>query len=150
MHGQLSVKLDVFSFGVLVLEIISSHKNTSFCNGEEGENLLTYAWRNWKEGKALNIIDPILRGRSSSEIMRSIHIGLLCVQKNKADRPTMTSVVLMLTSGSVSLSVPSKPAFYLNTTVGQDDPSITSRGRSKINNVQFTVNEASITELEPR
>ncbi|XP_031255562.1 cysteine-rich receptor-like protein kinase 17 [Pistacia vera] len=150
MHGQLSVKLDVFSFGVLVLEIISGHKNTSFCNGDEGEDLLTYAWRNWKEGTAFNISDPILRGRSSSEIMRSIHIGLLCVQTNKADRPTMTSVVLMLTSGSVSLSVPSKPAFYLYTTAGQDDPSITLRGRSKINNVQFTVNEASITELEPR
>ncbi|KAJ0081484.1 hypothetical protein Patl1_11028 [Pistacia atlantica] len=134
---------------MLVLEIISGHKNTSFCNGEEEENL-QLAWRNWKEGIALNIIGPILRGHSTSEIMRSIHIGLLCVQKNKADRPTMISVVLMLTSSSVSLSVPSKPAFYLYATVGQDDPSITLRGRSKINNVQFTVNEASITELDPR
>ena len=42
MHGQFSVKSDVFSFGVLVLEIISGRKNISFQNGENIENLLSY------------------------------------------------------------------------------------------------------------
>ena len=42
MHGQFSVKSDVFSFGVLVLEIISGRKNSSFGNGENIENLLSY------------------------------------------------------------------------------------------------------------
>ncbi|XP_044461362.1 putative cysteine-rich receptor-like protein kinase 16 [Mangifera indica] len=150
-YGHFSVKSDVFSFGVLVLEIITGQKINSFCGGKEGENLLTYAWRNWKEETALNMIDPTLRGHFSGEIIRCIHIGLLCVQENEADRPTMTAVVLMLTSGSVSIAVPSKPAFYMNTSVRPDDSTrITLRGRSKINDAQFTVNEASITELYPR
>ena len=42
MHGQFSVKSDVFSFGVLVLEIISGRKNSSFRNGENIEDLLCY------------------------------------------------------------------------------------------------------------
>ena len=42
MHGQFSVKSDVFSFGVLVLEIISGRKNSSFRNGENIEDLLSY------------------------------------------------------------------------------------------------------------
>ena len=42
MHGHFSVKSDVFSFGVLLLEIISGRKNSCFCHGEEVENLLTY------------------------------------------------------------------------------------------------------------
>ena len=42
MHGQFSIKSDVFSFGVLVLEIISGRKNSSFQNGENIENLLSY------------------------------------------------------------------------------------------------------------
>ncbi|XP_044461360.1 putative receptor-like protein kinase At4g00960 [Mangifera indica] len=149
-YGHFSVKSDVFSFGVLVLEIITGQKINSFCDEKEGEDLLTYAWRNWKEGTALNMIDPTLRGHFGGEIIRCIHIGLQCVQENEADRPTMTAVVLMLTSSSVSISVPSKPAFYMNTTVRRDDSRITLRGRSKINNVQFTVKEASIAELDPR
>uniref|UniRef100_A0A5B7BSI8 Cysteine-rich receptor-like protein kinase 29 n=1 Tax=Davidia involucrata TaxID=16924 RepID=A0A5B7BSI8_DAVIN len=46
MHGQFSVKSDVFSFGVLVLEIISGQKNNCFRNGENVEDLLSYAWKN--------------------------------------------------------------------------------------------------------
>ncbi|XP_031268738.1 putative receptor-like protein kinase At4g00960 [Pistacia vera] len=149
-YGHFSVKSDVFSFGVLVLEIISGQKNNSFCNGEEGEDLLTYAWRNWKGGTALNMIDHTLRSHSSSEITRCIHVGLLCVQENEADRPTMTSVVLMLTSNSVSLSVPSKPAFFMPSVVEQDKSEVTMPGQSKSNSVQYSVNEASITELDPR
>jgi len=42
MHGQFSVKSDVFSFGVLVLEIVSGQKNTCFRNGESVEDLLSF------------------------------------------------------------------------------------------------------------
>lgn len=42
MHGQFSVKSDVFSFGVLVLEILSGQKNTCFRNGESVEDLLSF------------------------------------------------------------------------------------------------------------
>jgi serine/threonine protein kinase len=42
MHGQFSVKSDVFSFGVLVLEMVSGQKNNCFRNGENVEDLLSY------------------------------------------------------------------------------------------------------------
>lgn len=116
-HGQYSVKSDVYSFGVLVLEIISGKKISSFSNQEVGDSLLTHAWRNWREGTPLEVVDPILRDGSRSEIMRCIHLGLLCVQDNIAYRPTMASVVLMLGSYSMSLPVPSRSAFSMQSTM---------------------------------
>ncbi|KAK0579238.1 hypothetical protein LWI29_023269 [Acer saccharum] len=151
LHGNFSVKSDVFSFGVLVLEIISGQKNSSFHNGEETGDLLTFAWENWRVGTALNVIDPILRVGSSSEMMRCIHIGLLCVQENVVNRPTMASVVLMLNSYSISLPLPTKPAFFMHTTTTElDNPESTMSDQSKSRSVEYSINEVSITELDPR
>ncbi|PON32382.1 Cysteine rich receptor like kinase [Parasponia andersonii] len=157
LHGHFSVKSDVFSFGVLVLEMVSGEKNSCFKNGEEVEDLLTYAWKNWREETALNLIDPTISVGSRTEIMRCIHIALLCVQENVADRPTMNSIVLMLNSHSVALAVPSKPAFFTNSSFGADFPSasITISGQtqsdnSKSDSVQGSINEASISDIYPR
>ena len=89
---------------------------------------------------ASNIIDPTLRVDSTTEIIRCIHIGLLCVQENVSDRPTMTSLMLMLNSFSITLSVPSRPAFFIHNKVESDmlDQSILA-----------STNETSITELYP-
>nr|POE46682.1 cysteine-rich receptor-like protein kinase 28 [Quercus suber] len=157
MHGQFSVKFDVFSFGVLVLEIISGRKNNSFRNGENIEGLLSYAWKNWKQGIVSNLVDPTLKASSTTEIMRCIHIGLLCVQENVVDRPTMASVVLMLNSFSITLPIPSKPAFFMNSGTelniclqGEHDSRVTESNQSKSSSVQASINEVSITELSPR
>ncbi|KAE8676840.1 Cysteine-rich receptor-like protein kinase 29 [Hibiscus syriacus] len=114
MHGQFSVRSDVFSFGVLVLEILSGQKNSSFHNGSNVDDLINFAWRNWKAGTVFDLVDPSLRDGSRTELMRCIHIGLLCVQENVAQRPSMGSVVLMLTSYSTTLPLPSEPAFLLH------------------------------------
>ena len=42
IHGQFSVKSDVYSLGVLILEILTGEKNTSFYQSDRGEDLLTY------------------------------------------------------------------------------------------------------------
>ncbi|XP_058725222.1 cysteine-rich receptor-like protein kinase 44 isoform X2 [Vicia villosa] len=144
MHGQFSVKSDVFSFGILVLEIVSGIKNSGIRDGENIEYLSSFAWRNWKEGMTMNIIDPALNNDSQNEIMRCIHIGLLCVQENIASRPSMTSVVVMLNSDSVTLPIPLEPAFHMDNRNFQD---IKSWGHSS---AQESVNETSITELYPR
>ncbi|KAA3477888.1 Cysteine-rich receptor-like protein kinase 14 [Gossypium australe] len=151
-HGQYSVKSDVYSFGVLVLEIISGKKINSFSNQEVGDSLLTHAWRNWSEGTPLEVVDPILRDGSRSEIMRCIHLGLLCVQDNIDSRPTMASVVLMLSSYSISLPVPSRPAFSMHSTLETETKSQSSSlsNQSKRETIQVSVNEASISELDPR
>ncbi|KAF3952075.1 hypothetical protein CMV_022334 [Castanea mollissima] len=157
MYGQFSVKSDVFSFGVLMLEITSGRKNSSFGNGENIENLLSYAWKNWKHGMVSNLADPTLEAGSTTEIMRCIQIGLLCVQENVADRPAMASVVLMLNSPSISLPIPSQPAFFMNSGTKSNiclqwehDSRVTESNQSKSSFVQASLNEASITELSPR
>ncbi|KAK4491956.1 hypothetical protein RD792_002740, partial [Penstemon davidsonii] len=163
MHGQFSVKSDVFSFGVLVLEIISGQKNNCFRNGENIEDLISSAWKNWRDGMAANLIDPVLRGSSGvpRDILRCIHIGLLCVQENAADRPTMASVVLMLNSFSITLPIPSEPAFYMPNSYESEvsllqefnSRELDSENLRKIEKDNFehiSQNEASITELYPR
>ncbi|EXB49966.1 Cysteine-rich receptor-like protein kinase 29 [Morus notabilis] len=97
----------------------------------------TDAWRNWIDRTVSNIIDPLVTVNSVSEIMRYIHIGLLCVQENVAHRPTMDTIVLMLNSNSLSLPVPSEPAFFTNSDIGSDM-------------ALASANETSISELYPR
>ncbi|XP_026446264.1 cysteine-rich receptor-like protein kinase 10 [Papaver somniferum] len=106
MRGQFSVKTDVCSFIVLVLEILSGQKNSSY-ESNVSQDLLSHAWRHWKNGSAIELLDSTIKDTSSrDEAMRCIHIGLLCVQENVADRPTMPTVLLMLNSYSVSLYLP--------------------------------------------
>ncbi|XP_049931171.1 cysteine-rich receptor-like protein kinase 10 isoform X2 [Nymphaea colorata] len=105
-EGKVSVKLDVFSFGVLLLEIISGKRNCSFNHQETDENLLYYAWRLWMENKALQVVDQTLDGTcDKNEILRCIHIGLLCVQEDASSRPKISKVVAMLEN--ISLILPS-------------------------------------------
>ncbi|GAA0141860.1 transmembrane signal receptor [Lithospermum erythrorhizon] len=115
MHGQFSVKSDVFSFGVLVLEIISGKKNNSFYQSKNSEHLLSYAWKLWKDGKSLDLVDPALGDCfNKNEVTRCIHMGLLCVQKDFDERPPMASVVLKLNSTSMTLPIPHQPAFFVH------------------------------------
>ncbi|XP_038710350.1 cysteine-rich receptor-like protein kinase 10 [Tripterygium wilfordii] len=155
MHGQFSVKSDVYSFGVLVLEIITGKKNSSFYQSDGADDLVSYVWKHWSEGTPLELLDPTLTDSySRTEVMRCIHLGLLCVQEDPADRPTMATIVLMLNSYSVSLPLPQQPAFFHHT---RTDQSLilkgleTDQSTSKSESLPlFSVNEASITELYPR
>ncbi|KAJ0488419.1 putative protein kinase RLK-Pelle-CrRLK1L-1 family [Helianthus annuus] len=107
-HGRLSTKSDVLSFGMLILKTISGCRTY---NGipAANENFLQYAWTNWWEGTYSDIVDPRIDADSSS-IRRFIHIGLLCVQANAIDRPTMKDVDSMLLSSSfLTLPIPKNP-----------------------------------------
>ncbi|KAK2984929.1 hypothetical protein RJ640_005670 [Escallonia rubra] len=123
MHGQCSIKSDVFSFGVLVLQTVSGQKAGTFLQGSENaEDLLSYAWKCWRTGMCLNLVDPILKADTSSmqDIVRCIHVGLLCVQELAADRPSMAAVILMLSSLSVTLPMPSEPAYFKHGSISSE------------------------------
>ncbi|KAL5579119.1 hypothetical protein UlMin_011561 [Ulmus minor] len=150
MLGQFSVKSDVFSFGVLILEIISGQKNNSFRHGNHVEYLVSYAWKIWKDGTASNLVDPLMRIGSTSEVIRCIHIGLLCVQENAADRPNMNSIVLMFNSHSLSLPMPSQPAFFMGNDTRSNKSSASYSSSALNNSSQASVDEASITNIYPR
>ncbi|GAY51187.1 hypothetical protein CUMW_132360 [Citrus unshiu] len=117
MSGVVSIKTDVFSFGVLVLEIVSGKKNNGCYRTDHPLNLIGYAWQLWNEGKCLELVDIALEGSfSPNEVLRCIHVGLLCVQDQATDRPAMPDVVSMLTNESLSLPAPKQPAFFINIT----------------------------------
>ena len=69
------------------------------------------AWHLWNEGNALELMDPLLTDGCEDEFLRFIHIALLCVQEDAFDRPTMSSVVVMLKGETVTLSQPQQPGF---------------------------------------
>lgn len=107
------------------------------------------------------MIDPVLRTGAGSvrDMLRCIHMGLLCVQENAANRPTMASVALMLGSSTMTLPVPSEPAFYMASHFGPMDSTFQSPKDSDLSEAfKFKTgvsegssqNEVSITELYPR
>ncbi|KAG1368250.1 cysteine-rich receptor-like protein kinase 6 [Cocos nucifera] len=158
MRGHYSSKSDVYSFGVLVLEIVSGRKNSGYFDSESAQDLLSYIWERWTEGTILEILDASLGNHCPrSEVLRCIHIGLLCVQENPSDRPNMSQVVVMLSSNTVSLQAPSRPAFCvgkssMDSGVYSNEFNL-SRGandRSSSKSIPMSPNEVSITELEPR
>ncbi|CAA3009728.1 G-type lectin S-receptor-like serine threonine-kinase At4g27290 [Olea europaea subsp. europaea] len=141
-YGSFSVKSDVFSFGILLLEVISGKKNRGF-DHPQNQNLIGYAWRLWTEGRPLELIDSLLENTGiRPEMLRCIHTGLLCVQQSPEDRPTMSSVILML-NGESTLSQPKYPGFLIDLLPGETCP-LTS------NNEPGSANYSSITLLEAR
>ncbi|KAJ7946882.1 Receptor protein kinase [Quillaja saponaria] len=144
MDGLFSVKSDVFSFGVLLLEIIMGKKNRGFYSNNE-LNLLGHAWTLWKEGKGLELIDSSIGDSYSvSEVLRCIQVGLLCVQQHAEDRPTMSTVVLMLSSENASMPQPKNPGFCLGKNPVETDSSSSKQEES------CTVNYVTVTMLDAR
>ncbi|CAH8346042.1 unnamed protein product [Eruca vesicaria subsp. sativa] len=135
MHGRFSVKTDVYSFGVLVLEIITGKRNSGLGFSEDTD-LPTFAWKNWVEGTPMDLIDDVLlKSCSKEQSMQCLEIALSCVQENPTKRPTMDAVVSMLSSDSESLQLPnpSQPGFFRRST-----------------SFSVSVNDVSLTDLSAR
>lgn len=113
MDGVFSVKSDIYSFGVVMLEIITGHKNGRLHFLLFDRSLPNRAWNLWKHGRAPELIDPfILETCPFDEVMRCIHLGLLCVQENPQDRPTMSTILRHLQHQHNQLREPKEPASF--------------------------------------
>ncbi|CAN6205644.1 unnamed protein product [Urochloa humidicola] len=116
LRGQYSTKSDVFSFGILVIEIVTGMRNTGRYFDEQNEDIISIVWRHWSEGRIAEMIDDSLgRNYSETEVLKCINIGLLCLQQNPVDRPTMSDVMVMLNGDATSPLPPAaRPTFFLD------------------------------------
>ncbi|GLT64507.1 hypothetical protein SLA2020_369950 [Shorea laevis] len=143
VDGLFSIKSDVFSFGVLVLEIITGKRNRGFRHPDHDHNLLGHAWMLWIAGRPMVLIENVLSEFTTpSEVLRCIHVGLLCVQQRPEDRPDTLSVVLML-RGESALPEPKQPGFF----TGRNLPVVESAGSR---HESSSINEVSIMQLDGR
>ncbi|KAL0911299.1 hypothetical protein M5K25_019431 [Dendrobium thyrsiflorum] len=158
MNGLFSAKSDVFSYGVLILEIITGRRNGIFADIGHHLDLLGYVWKYWNEGTAtaLQVVDQCLGHEfQPQEVLRCLHIGLLCVQEDSLLRPSMNSVMVMISSHSTSIPIPSTPPFYIGGSSYGDSVS-SAQGREQNVYVKenlraaLSANSATITDLEAR
>ncbi|RDX66711.1 G-type lectin S-receptor-like serine/threonine-protein kinase, partial [Mucuna pruriens] len=143
IDGLFSTKSDVFSFGVLLLEIVSGKKNRTVTYEDKSYNLIGQSWRLWKEGIPEQLIDASLVDSCNiSEVVRCIQVGLLCLQHHPDDRPNMTSVIIMLSSENV-LSQPKVPGFLIKNISIEGEQSC---GRQE----SCSINEVTVSLLNAR
>ncbi|RDY00640.1 Cysteine-rich receptor-like protein kinase 3, partial [Mucuna pruriens] len=114
IHGQLSEKADAYSYGIVVLEIISGQKSTNVRGDEDGEYLLQRTWKLYERGMHLELVDKAIdpNDYDAEEVKKIIEVALMCTQASAATRPTMSEVVVLLKSKSLLEHLrPTMPVF---------------------------------------
>ncbi|KAL0285075.1 UNVERIFIED_CONTAM: Receptor-like serine/threonine-protein kinase SD1-7 [Sesamum radiatum] len=141
--GIYSRKYDVYSFGVLLLQIISGKKTSCLYGLHKNINLLQHAYELWKNDNSMDFMDQSLDDTNSTCKMKTcMRVALLCVQERWEDRPSMLEVSSMLKNETDSVPVPNMPAF--STCRSPDSQNICS-------SVELcSVNMLTITQEVPR
>ncbi|KAG8365259.1 hypothetical protein BUALT_Bualt18G0085600 [Buddleja alternifolia] len=147
MRGHLTEKADVFSFGVVALEIVSGRPNSDPSLEDDKIYLLEWAWNLHENNKEIELVDPTLREFDANEVRRIIDIALLCTQASPGLRPSMSRVVAML-SGDIEVpSVTTRPGYLTDwkfsdattfMTYATDDTSTSNTDVSHINSTPST------------
>ncbi|XP_076906860.1 G-type lectin S-receptor-like serine/threonine-protein kinase At4g27290 [Bidens hawaiensis] len=143
LDGLFSLKSDVFSFGVLVLEIVSGKRNRGFAPTEKESNFIGHVWSFYNEGRSMDLVDSSCVDTCRPlELIRSIKVGLSCVQYNAGDRPHMSSILLML-GGEGEPPEPQQPSFFM-------ERQLHLAKFSSITYTESSMNECTITEVDAR
>uniref|UniRef100_A0A251S0T9 Protein kinase domain-containing protein n=1 Tax=Helianthus annuus TaxID=4232 RepID=A0A251S0T9_HELAN len=152
LRGHLTYKADVYSFGVLLLEVVAGKINTKHHPTEEFICLVDWVVFLKQKGSLMDLVDPRLgSGFNKKEALRIIEIAVLCINKSPAHRPTMSDVVNML-EGNIEIRGPD-----INLTTYGDELSLQAL-KLKLEDIQtpyfgeqetFTNPSSSIKDLYP-
>lgn len=96
MGGKLTKKADVYSFGVLLLEVVSGKSCSKMSEPDSDKFLLEWTWKLYEEGRLVKLVDPTLKDYPEEEVLKFIKVALFCTQGAANRRPTMTQVLEML------------------------------------------------------
>ncbi|KAL0372368.1 UNVERIFIED_CONTAM: Cysteine-rich receptor-like protein kinase [Sesamum calycinum] len=126
-HGQLTEKADVYSFGVLLIEIVTGRSNNRSKTTEYSDSLVNIAWKHFQQRTVEELFDPNLMLHNyhiniKNEILRVVHVGLLCTQEIPLLRPSMSKALKMLVKNE-NLPAPTSPPFTDEKTMELNDTS---------------------------
>ncbi|KAM6562251.1 hypothetical protein CsatB_022249 [Cannabis sativa] len=150
VRGKLSEKADVYSFGILVIEVVSGRKNNSF--NDNPNSILQMVWSHYLSGTLSEVVDPSLEGNfQAEEVSRVLQIGLLSVQASAELRPSMSAVVNLLTENH-EIPQPTQPPFLnsISTEIGRGTPSNEYYSSKPESNTQSSGNNMTESWVEPR
>ncbi|KAJ0733627.1 putative protein kinase RLK-Pelle-DLSV family [Helianthus annuus] len=143
LDGLFSIKSDVFSFGVMVLEIVSGKRNRGF-RSENESNLIEHVWSLYNESRSMDLVDSsCVESCEPDEVIKAIKVGLLCVQHYAGDRPHMSSVIWML-GGEGEPPQPKQPSFFMERQLP------VANFTSFTYNQEGSINNCTITEVDGR
>ncbi|CAN7049634.1 unnamed protein product [Brassica rapa subsp. trilocularis] len=113
LWGHLTEKADVFSFGVVAMEIVSGKSNMKRKGSDDHVSLINWALTLHQRGDIMEIVDPVLqRDFNSKEAVRMIKVAFVCTNSSPSLRPTMSEAVKML-EGEINIrAVMSDPGLY--------------------------------------
>ncbi|KAL0006640.1 hypothetical protein SO802_008142 [Lithocarpus litseifolius] len=111
--ASISVKVDVYSFGVMLLEIICCKSSVAFSlQDEEGEALIDWAYNCYKDKKLDKLIENDEEASNDMKrLERLVIVAIWCIQEDPSLRPSMKKVTHML-EGVIEVFVPPKPSLY--------------------------------------
>ncbi|KAL8471803.1 hypothetical protein ACS0TY_029145 [Phlomoides rotata] len=110
IYGKVSVKADVYSFEIILLEIVNDTK--FFPIDDLRLEFLEDVWKLWTEGRAIDLVDDSMDASGQDEAIRCIQVALLCIQEH-LERPTMLTVIKML-EGNEEMMQPHPPALLMD------------------------------------
>ncbi|KAG8066282.1 hypothetical protein GUJ93_ZPchr0004g38173 [Zizania palustris] len=111
MRGHMTEKVDVFAFGVVLLETLAGRPNYDNTLEEDKIYIFEWVWGLYESNQPLDIVDPSLTEFNGEEVLRAIHVALLCTQGSPHRRPSMSRVVAMLTGDAEVAEVAAKPSY---------------------------------------
>ncbi|KAI8539518.1 hypothetical protein RHMOL_Rhmol09G0189200 [Rhododendron molle] len=148
MLGQLTEKADVFSFGVVALEIVSGRPNADSSLEEEKIYLLKWAWHVYENNREVELVDARLLEFDEEEVKRVIRVALLCTQTSPQQRPSMPRVVAML-SGDIEVSaVTSRPGYFTDWNFNTTSFMATDTPRAENEHSEFSSSMSRILQVQ--